>query len=381
MKKEKILITGGHLTPALAVLEELEKIGYKNFLWVGHKFTMINDKEPSFEYKTVTAKNIPFFNLEAGKLYRHPSLVGIRSFFKIPKGLFQAIDIIIKEKPDLIVSFGGYLALPIVIAGKFNGVKSVTHEQTITVGLSNKIISRLASQIYISWPQSKSFFPPSKTLLTGNPIRDSIYKINGELFEFGNNLPIIYITGGNQGSHIINTTIAEILSDLLPKYNIVHQCGTNTIFNDFQMLTELKEKLTPQEKSRYRIHANINEDEIGTILNKATLVIGRSGANTVYELLALKKFSILIPLPFSTHNEQFLNAKILSNIGLAEIIQQKDLMKDSLLSTINNNIRNITNLNTIKKDELQKIYTNADKLIIPNAAEKIATNIDKLLND
>ncbi|MBE0573771.1 glycosyltransferase, partial [Candidatus Dojkabacteria bacterium] len=230
---QKILVTGGHLTPAIAVVTELKKRGYSNFVWIGHKYNQASTKTPSAEFNTVTNSSIPFYNLKTGKLIRDWSfstfIYGIKNLFWILLGFINSLRIILKERPRLILSFGGYLALPVVITGKLLGARIVTHEQTIVTGLANKIISKFANKVLISWESSFKYFNAAKTIFTGNPIRSEVFEVtNDNLVENLNpDLPTLLIYGGNQGAHEINKRIFDILEDLLNDFNIIHQTGSS----------------------------------------------------------------------------------------------------------------------------------------------------------
>lgn len=339
LTSKKFLITGGHMTPALAVVKELQKRGGGSFLWVGHKYSMEGDQQTSAEYSVVHDElNLPFFNLTTGKLYRtwfnKDFFKALFNVLKIPVGIMQAFWIVVGYRPSIIVSFGGYLAVPVVLAAWIMRIPIVTHEQTIVTGHANKFISRFANKIAISWRDSKSHFPQDKVVFTGNPIREAVFSPQHTSFQFQNNFPTLYITGGNQGAHIINTTVEEMIPKLLESWNIIHQTGRTSITNDYKQMTKLKESLKPEKKGRYEVRDYIGESEIGDALNKADVVISRAGANTICELLALQKRAILIPIPWAAFNEQLRNAQLLEKLGLGVIIRQKKLNKQNLTKEI-----------------------------------------------
>lgn len=337
--KLKIIISGGHLTPALAVLDEFKRRGIENFIWVGRKFSMFGDKESSAEFQIVKSRGISFIDLKMGKIYRKISTAGIISFLQIPFGFIQALFILFKEKPDLIVSFGGYLAVPVVFWAKMLEIPAVTHEQTVTIGRANKFIQKFAKLVFLSWQSSFDNLSQNqknsgKFILAGNPIRKAVFQKETDKFDFKNKKKTIYITGGNLGSHIINLNVLKILPQILTKYNVIHQCGSTTVHNDIEMLSKFREKLPVELRKSYIVQTGFWEDEIGAVFANSDFVISRSGANTVTEVLALRKPSILIPIPWSAENEQFLNAKMIENVGLGIILEQKDLNPENLLKRI-----------------------------------------------
>jgi len=344
----KILFTGGHHNSALAVIDSLQQKCQKSqpeadqpmaekpkIIWIGHKYSMLGDKEVSAEYKEVTAKKIPFHNLKAGKFYRTRNIIQL---LRIPLGFVQAFYLLIKIRPTLIVSFGGYLAVPVVVAGFFLGIPSVTHEQTVVTGIANKIVAKFAQRIMLSWKSSSKYFPEDKSILTGLPLRKELF--SNKRINFKNDLPVIYITGGKQGSHIINQQVSDTLEQLLGLANIIHQCGSSTLHHDYQELTKLRKTLSNSLRERYRVKDYFGSNEIGSILNSADLVVGRSGAHTIYELAALGKAALLIPLPSSSHDEQDENAKILKRVGQGEILSQEDLNADVFYNRIKAMIKN-----------------------------------------
>ncbi len=153
----KIVITGGHHSSALPVIKELqEKYPEVQIFWFGHKFSAQGDKNPTLEFHEITALGIPFYHIHAGKFYR---TLNPKRLAKIPYGFFQCLSLLIKLKPDAIMSFGGYLAVPAVLAGRLLGIPAITHEQTVVAGWANRLISKVVQKVLISWQESAKFFP------------------------------------------------------------------------------------------------------------------------------------------------------------------------------------------------------------------------------
>lgn len=358
----RIVITGGHHNSALLVAEEIKKKGWEVF-WFGHKFTMIGDRNPGAEYFAVTQKKIPFIEIKAGKW--QPRFKFWQNLLRIPFGFGQSIFWLIKIRPKLIVSFGGYLSLPVVFAGWILGIAVVTHEQTTVAGLANKIISRVAKKIFVSFPSSMKFFPEEKVILTGLPIRINVLSKGGKFFS--NNKKTIYITGGKQGAHVINEAVFAILPGLAEKFNIIHQCGTTSLFSDYLKAQEIQKKL--KKGSNYLVKDYFGEDEIGSVYKSADFVISRAGAHTVSELLYLKKPAILIPIPWSTGNEQEENARLILEAGLGIILSQEDVGKGKLLSAVTEfsekigDYKQISNKTLVDFQATQKIVAEIEKLV------------------
>ena len=319
----KLLITGGHLAPALALIEEIEKTKKEvDIIFVGRKYPTDRERTLSLEYKEINKKNLTFISLEAGRLTRAITVSSLIGIFKIPIGFLKAFFIINKYRPDYIMSFGGYLALPIVFWGYLFKIPVFTHEQTIKPGLANKLISFFSKKIFVSFDEVKSNFPANKTFVSGNPVKPSIFRIVKKPFEIIKDRPVIYITGGTLGSHSINLHIKEIIVSLLNYYIVIHQVGDTKEYHDYEDLLIIKNQLSKEAQSRYFLVKHFFDDQIGYIYHKADLVIGRAGANTFFELLALNKPALFIPLPWSSGREQQHHAEIFAKAGCGEIFHQ-----------------------------------------------------------
>lgn len=367
----KIVFTGGHHNSSLEVLRQIRQARPEaQFLWLGHRHTSLKNRADSAEYREVAAAGVPFVDLKAGKFFR---VYDIRHYIRIPYGFFQAIRELSKFKPDMIVSFGGYLAPPVVIAGWLLRIPSVTHEQTSVSGLANRLIGKFSAKVFISWSASAKYFPKSKTVLTGLPLRKSIFARDPNMFRFNDKLPTVYITGGKQGSHAINLAVAEKLPELLKVANIIHQTGENTETGDNEMLLVKKDALPEELKGRYVIRDFVFENEIGPVFGVSDIIISRAGAHIVYEILASGKPSILVPIPWSSHNEQLMNAKMVENMGLGILLRQKELTPDSLYAAISKMVSNIS--------EYKKNAEKAKSGIIMDAAQVIAEKIITLIEN
>ncbi|OGK46651.1 hypothetical protein A3B46_00405 [Candidatus Roizmanbacteria bacterium RIFCSPLOWO2_01_FULL_39_19] len=309
----KILITGGHITPALSVYDECKKRGI-NVVFVGRQFSYDKSTQ-TMEAKMLEERNIKLIHLDAGRLTRILNIQSVRHFLKIPKGYFQAVNILKKERPDAILSFGGYIGLPISIAGKLLSIPIFTHEQVMAPGLTNRLISQFASKVFVSFGESVKYFPKHKVILTGNPIRQAILKGKSKTLNIGNNKPVIFVTGGSLGAHELNRHVEAIMPKLTKKFLVVHQTGNVAEFHDFERLKKL-------ENENYFVFDHLLDDDFGYMMRRADVIVSRSGANTVFELLALSKIAVLVPLPFSSFAEQEEHARLLEDSGVAKIFYQ-----------------------------------------------------------
>lgn len=370
--KRKIVITGGHLTPALAVIEELMRRGNWEIFFFGRRYASEEEKTPSMEFEIITEKGLWFIPIDAGRVQRKFTLRTVPSLIKIPLGFFQSLWHLGKIRPRVILSFGGYLSVPVILAGWFLRIPAVTHEQASVRGLANKVNSLFVRKTAVSWPQTVGQFPKNKTVLTGNPIRQAILQIDEEIWrvlKFPKQLPLIFVTGGNQGSHLINRTVEEILPELIAKANIFHQSGHLQARGDFERLEERRGELSEKFQGRYHVKKYLNNEEMGTLLNRADLIIGRAGANILTEVAALGKPTLFIPFPWLHQDEQTKNAQILAAVGLAEILPQEKLSSHALLQLVE---KMLANLNQYRKNALK-----GKKLVKLDAAERIVDLVEE----
>jgi UDP-N-acetylglucosamine--N-acetylmuramyl-(pentapeptide) pyrophosphoryl-undecaprenol N-acetylglucosamine transferase len=357
----KILITGGHLSPALALIEELQKTKPETEItFVGRQYPFDKEKTLSLEYKEINKKKLTFVPIEAGRLTRVISVSSLISFLKIPLGFAQGFFIINKYRPDLIMSFGGYLALPIVFWGYLFRIPIFTHEQTIKPGLANRLISFFSKKIFVAFDEVKNNFPKNKTYVSGNPVKPSIFQVQKKPFEIKKDRLVIYVTGGSLGSHSINLHIKKILEPLLEKFIVIHQAGETKEYHDYEDLVLLKKELPKEKQKRYFLVKHFFDDQTGYVYNQADLVIGRAGANTFFELLALKKPALFIPLPWSAGREQQHHAEIFVRAGCGEIFHQVSpsgkLLRliDQMTGKIDYYRNNFKNLSGLYKENVSK---------------------------
>lgn len=373
----RIVITGGHLTPALAVIEKLrEKDSFKGWeiVFVGRKYAAEGDKTLSVEAKIIPQLGITFLPLTTGRIQRRFTRWTIPSLLKIPLGFLQSFYYLVRWRPAIVLSFGGYLSVPVVFSAWLLGIPIITHEQTTIKGLATKFNSLFAKKIAVSWQKSLDDFPPQKVVYTGNPLRKEIFKEDKKFWQqlgFRKKFPLVFITGGNQGSHIINITVGKIVPKLVKIANVFHQCGHLNIFEDFKNLTTVKKKLPAKLSPFYQVEKYLSTSQMGTLLNKADLVVSRAGANTISELAALGKPAILIPFPWLYQDEQTKNAKMLAKTGIAEILPQKELTAESLLALIE---KMLNNLPKYKQNAFR-----AKKLVKTDAAEAIVDLVEEIV--
>lgn len=372
-KAPKILITGLHSTPAIALIEEIRKTHPSwKIIYCGPKYAFEGKKILSFDYLVISRmKEVEFVPIVTGRLQRRFTAWTIPSLLKIPWGFLQAFGILIKKRPDILISFGGYVSVPIVISGWFLKTPSLIHEQTQVLGLANRICGFFSRKIAISFPNTllpRSF--SKKVVFTGNLLRDEIFntKDPGSLREVAQikqktRKKIIYVTGGKTGAQAINKLIEGILQELIKEYIVVHQTGAL----DFERFFRIKKGLGSRSRFYHPVDY-LKGEEVGWVLNNSFLVISRAGANIVYELINIGRPAILIPLPKSHQDEQRRNAEYFSSLGLGEIMLQEQTSSESLLEMIKKMSRKI--------DEYRREFS---KIKIVDGRKKMVSLIEEML--
>jgi UDP-N-acetylglucosamine--N-acetylmuramyl-(pentapeptide) pyrophosphoryl-undecaprenol N-acetylglucosamine transferase len=329
---KKVLICGGHPTPALAVVDELKKNHPEiEILFVGRKYAIESERTLSFEYKGCVERHIPFRELQAGRITRLITKSSMLNMFRVPYGFLQAFLLLLQEKPDIIISFGGYIALPVAFWSCILHKPVFTHEQTMKPGAANKCIGFFSKKIFVAFESVLSYFPSDKTEWIGNPVREVVFTQNKLSFPVDTSVPLLYITGGSLGSHGINVHVFSLLDELLPTFTIIHQTGDVKEYGDLETAQKLKRKYQKTYPNRYIPLAHISDSDMGAVYKQAEFVIGRSGANTFFELIALQKPALFIPLPWSANGEQKAHAEFFKEHGIGEVFDQKS--ENSLLLT------------------------------------------------
>ncbi len=319
---KRIVLTGGgtagHVTPNMALIPELQKLGY-DIHYIGSYNGM--------EKKLIEDLNIPYHGISSGKLRRYFDIKNFSDPFRVIKGLGEAKKLMKELKPDVVFSKGGFVSVPVVFAAKSKDIPIIIHESDMTPGLANKLSLPKATKVCCNFPETKALFPEGKAVVTGTPIRKELFNgdaVSGYNFcGFTENKPVILIIGGSLGSQVINKHIRENLDKLLERFNVIHLCGKNN----------LDPELTG--KPGYAQFEYIKK-ELSNLMALADIVISRAGANAICELLALKKPNILIPLSAAaSRGDQILNAESFEKSGYSHVIKEEDLNSETLFEAIN----------------------------------------------
>lgn len=307
----KVVLTGGgtagHVMGNLAILPGLRERGY-DIAYIG--------SEQGIERELILKKQLPYYPISSGKLRRYPSWENFKDVFRVLKGIGDAKAALKAIQPDLIFSKGGYVTVPVAIAAGQLKIPFIGHESDITPGLANKLASRYARKMLVTFPETRSAFG-DKGIVVGSPVRHELYEGSPdhayEFLGFREGKPLLLIMGGSMGAMVINRAVWESLDELLARYQIVHLVGNEHINRDIP------------ERPGYRQYGYVGA-EMKHLLTAADYIVSRAGSNSIFEFLALKKPHLLIPLDYDqSRGDQVLNAESFERAGYSLVLREKDL--------------------------------------------------------
>lgn len=301
--------TGGHVYPGIAVIQVLRESWTGSFLWLGSRGGM--------ERAILEAAGIPFAGIPAGKLRRYFSFQNLIDIFRVIGGILASFRILLRVRPVLLFSKGGYVAFPPVFAARLLGIPVLAHESDADPGLATLMSAPFARQILVPYPQSPEHFPPrfrGKIRVTGNPVRREIFTGRAEeglrIAGFSDHKPVLLVLGGSQGAREINTLVREALDELLSFSQVIHQMGEG----DYQ----------PLSKEGYFARPYFNT-ELPHLLAAASGVVSRAGAGSLWEYLSLRIPALLLPLQGpGTRGDQLRNAELFAERGAARIFRDRE---------------------------------------------------------
>lgn len=338
---KRIILTGGgtagHVTPNIALLPRLKELQY-DIHYIG--------SYNGIEKELIEQFGIPYHGISSGKLRRYFSVQNFTDPFRVIKGLGEAKKLVKLLKPDVIFSKGGFVSVPVVLAGKSRHVPTIIHESDMTPGLANKLSLPSATKVCCNFPETLEHLPNGKAVLTGSPIRQELlsgdkYKAK-EFLGFTSDKPVIMVVGGSLGSVAVNDAVRNILPELLKTFQVVHLCGKGKVDGTLKGL------------EGYAQFEYIKE-ELKDLFALTDIVISRAGANAICELLALHKPNLLIPLSANaSRGDQILNARSFERQGYSVVLEEEELTKDVLLDSITHLYENReTYINTMKQSPQQ----------------------------
>lgn len=318
---KRIILTGGgtagHVTPNIALIPRLRELGY-DIQYIGSYNGIEKDLIEPF--------GIPYHGISSGKLRRYFSVQNFTDPFRVVKGFGEARKLIKDLKPDVIFSKGGFVSVPVVLAGKRCKVPVIIHESDMTPGLANKIAIPSASKVCCNFPETLGSLPEGKAVLTGSPIRQELLSGNKiaalDLCGFTADKPVILVIGGSLGSVVVNNAVRQSLPELLKDFQIIHLCGKGKVDDSLK-------------DTKGYCQFEYIKNELRDIFALADIVISRAGANAICELLALRKPNLLIPLSAkASRGDQILNARSFERQGFSMVLEEEELSEETLVSSV-----------------------------------------------
>lgn len=357
--------TGGHIYPALAIADILSDKFCANSFYIGSKDGM--------EVEVLKNESIPFYGLSLGPLIGVSFFRKIKNMLKNISSFFKSFFLLGKIKPRLIIGTGGFVCGPVLTAAFFRRIPIIIHEQNVEPGITNLLLSYIAKEIWITFNETASFFPKGKKkVLTGMPLRASFKKNLITVkkakthFKFIETDKVLLVIGGSQGSRVINENIVASYRNIIDTlgYKIIHITGSSLYGETVNQFNETIKNYIKENKLIVVGYMN----EIDIALRAADVVISRSGASFICELISLSLFSIQVPLKTSAGNHQLKNAKFLERIGLAKVINESELIKDAFyLALISLQMGEI---HTIIKNKVGILYGQSTVEIIRRESKK-----------
>lgn len=341
--------TAGHVSVNEALIPSFMEKGYEIHYIGSHdgiEKELIQTRHPEVTYHAI----------QSGKLRRYFSLQNFTDPFKVGVGIIQAFNIIKKLKPEVVFSKGGFVSVPVVLGAKLANVKVIIHESDVTPGLANKLALPFASHIFTVFEETLKHIASDRATCTGAIIRPELFTGNRQaglqLTQLSGSKPILLIMGGSQGSALLNQAVREELSQLLERYEVIHLCGKGN------------KDVTLLNKQGYVQYEYVT-DQLPHILATADLVVSRAGSNAIFELLALRKPMLLIPLSAAqSRGDQLLNANLFESFGYAQVIQEEQLQENSIQSFV-----------ATLEQQKQELIRNMEQATTPKTPEKMVDMI------
>lgn len=352
--------TGGHIIPLIAVAKKIkERNPDVQFIFIGPKGKL--------ELSLMEKEGIVTRGILVGKARRYFSFLNFLDAFKIPLGILQALFWLLVYMPDAIFGKGGHASFPVVLVGWIYRIPILIHESDATPGVANTILGKFADRVAVSYPQAEKLFPAEQVVLTGNPLREDIAQGNPkkarEMYNIEPTKKVIFVVGGSLGAKSINDKILNILPDLIREYYIIHQTGESNLEEVIQKAGELGIKARHDDYYPIGFYG----EEIKDILAVADLVISRAGGNTLAEIAANGKPSIVIPLDASANDHQRMNAYTIAKNGGCVVLEEANLGEHMVLSKIQE-VMNDEELRSKMSQNIRAFYHS-------DAAERIAEGV------
>lgn len=334
--------SGGHVFPLVAVGRALREAALERaqemelvMLGEGRFFKEMAEKEAT------QIIGFKYHSMVAGKVRRYWAAASFWDFLKMPVSFIQSFWYLFWTMPDAVFTKSGYASFFPVLAARFLFIPIFLHDSDAVPGFTSRMLSKLAKKVFISFEAAGPYFPAHQTVLVGNPVRESV--LDGEkneallFFKFTPALPTVFISGGSQGAQRINQLVVESLVALTNNFQIIHQCGKanykaiSTAVE--QIIKEGQSQYGAPISSRYRLYPFFSDRELSLAYASADVMVGRSGASTLFEIATLGKPGIIIPIKDSANNHQYLNALEFVKFG-GIMIEEDNLVVSVLIDQI-----------------------------------------------
>ncbi|MFA5927373.1 MAG: UDP-N-acetylglucosamine--N-acetylmuramyl-(pentapeptide) pyrophosphoryl-undecaprenol N-acetylglucosamine transferase [Patescibacteria group bacterium] len=373
MTKNKTVVlvgggTGGHIVPTFELYKKIKQIN------PGLRIVVVGDGgdiEQNFYSSIPTYQKIM-----AGKMRRHITLRNIGELIKFIIGFWQSLILIWRERPGLVFSKGGYVSLPIIFSANLFRVPYFVHESDTKIGLANRIGSRCAKKVFVTYSPDIYGHDNKNNLVFSGPIVRSEIKSDIEVdrsyFGFPDKRPVIFITGGSLGAMPLNRNVLPALSKLLSSYNIIHQTGDHSV--DWVM--NHRNALPPELRSHYFVTDFLRieggRDRMLESIEAADLVIARAGVTTISELALRGKAMILVPWKYAASDHQYKNSKLLEVADAAVLIKDDDLSPELINRTVDN-------LFSDSRKRIKELGNNAKRFFPADGLDRVAGEIIKAM--
>ena len=311
--------TGGHLYPGIAVAQELRR-------WDSRARVMFIGSRGGMEREIVAREGYRYFEIAASGLARRKVRERLESLGHLLRGFGQAVQVLRRVQPQVILGLGSYVSAPVMIAACMLGIPRLIHEQNVLPGLTNRLLGRIVNQVAVSFAESATQFHRGKAIVTGNPVRPAMLEVRAHPRE-PNGRFHVFVFGGSQGAHRLNEAVLgalPLLSDLHQHLRVVHQTGEH----DYPTVRKT------YDEEGYPGVARAYIRDMASQYAAADLVVCRAGATSIAELTATGRPAILVPFPFSANQHQDRNAETMASAGAAEVVHDSRLSGDLLAARI-----------------------------------------------
>lgn len=298
--------TAGHVVPAIPIIEVLLARGVE-VSYIGSKSGL--EEELLKDYSLI------YRGISAGKLRRYFSLENVTDILRVIGGIWQAFWLLKYLSPEVVFSKGGFVSFPVVFAAWLRHIPVVSHESDLTAGLANRMALPFCQTLCVNFASTRPAKFKGSIIHTGTPVRQTLLEGNAvrgrEFLGIDESYPVLVVTGGSLGADTLNEILRDVLDELTTKFVVVHVCGpgksiarNNTNYRQFEFLTT----------------------QWGDVLAAADVVVSRAGANTLYELLAMRKANLLVPLsPAVSRGDQVENAEYARSLGFSRVVEEEAL--------------------------------------------------------